>query len=195
MYSLLFILVWRRKVLFLCGSLLCLIGIWIWAIYYTTSLTRMNDKIMSVQELDARHEQIVAKYGFIGAEMDRDGVRFVRPTDRSPMPSNHQRNQDSSMRMRGRSFSSFFLNREAAKVLQSLESPSRDEIASRRDTQRHYQAANRQTQYEHELHRMVCEKWGGGGNSNAISNGRNKIFDFPGNTDCGRPGPKRTDGT
>lgn len=113
----------------------------------------MSDKIMTVQEFDARHEQIIAKYGFGPSEADRDGVRFVRPTDAS-VP-NVVRGQDSSMRLRQRSFSSFFSNKDAVKVLQSLESPSRDEIALRRDSQRQYQAASKRTQYEHELHRMV----------------------------------------
>lgn len=126
-----------------------------WAIYYTTSLTRMSDKIMSVQEFDTRHEPIIAKYGFVASEEDRDGVRFVRPTDNSMSAPNIVRSQESSMRLRERSFSSFFLNKDAVKVLQNLESPSRDEIAQHRDTQRQYQAASRQTQYEHELHRMV----------------------------------------
>lgn len=152
-------------------------------------MTRMSDKIMSVQEFDARHEQIISKYGFIASEADRDGVRFVRPTDSPLLRSNVLRNQDSSMRLRGRSFSTFFLNREAAKVLQSLESPSRDDIAQHRDTQRQYQAASRQTQYEHELHQMVC----------ILRNCREKFsrekddsnFLSVGNTDCDRSGTKR----
>lgn len=162
---------WRRKLLFLCGSLLCLIGIWIWAIYYTTSLTRMSDKVMKVREFDARHEQIITKYGFFGSELDRDGVRFLRPTDAAMSAPNVVRSPDSSMRLRGRSFSSFFLNKDAVKVLQNLESPSRDEIAQHRDAQRQYQAANRQTQYEHELHRMVCKLEG-----NFSANLINSIF-------------------
>lgn len=161
MYSLLFILLWRRKLLLLCGSFLCLIGIWIWAIYYTTTIARSNDKISTANDFSAsaQREHLLAKYGFVAS--DGDGVQFVRPTDYSGFSSqNIVRNRDSSLRLRERqrSFSSFFANKDAVKVLQNLESPSRDEIARRRDVQKLYQATNRQTQYERELHRMVWPK-------------------------------------
>lgn len=108
---------------------------------------------MTVQNFDAQHEQIIAKYGFSASDGDHDGVQFLRPTNSVP---NIIRSQDSSMRLRERSFSSFFLNKDAVKVLQNLDSPSREEIAHHRDAQRQHQvAASRQTQYEHELHRMV----------------------------------------
>lgn len=159
MYSILLIFVWRRKLLILLASLLCVIGIWAWTAFYHTgyntngtAFTFSNDginKILTVEEFDGAHERIIAKYGS-SSDAQENGVRFVRPTHQPPLV-------DSSLRLRERfkSFSSLFSNKDAEKVLQNLEQPSRDDIGRKKDAEHMHLAAERQSKYERELHRMV----------------------------------------
>lgn len=157
MYSIFLIFVWRRKLFILLGSLVFLIGVWAWTFYHAeynlngSSFSDGSNKILTVEEFDGARDRIIAKYGGASSEIQQDtGVRFVRPTYQAPLV-------DSSMRLRERfqSFSSLFSNKDAAKVLQNLEQPSRDEIGRRKDAEHIHLAAERQSQYERELHRMV----------------------------------------
>lgn len=159
MHSMFLVFVWRRKILILFVSLVFLIGVWAWAIYYTTShvasgsnsvfINDGSNKIMTVHEFDGARDRIIAKYG-VPYNQKPDGVRFVQPTDANV------RAGDSSMRLRDRfqSFSSFFLNKDAEKMLQNLDQPSRDEIGRRKSAEV-LSAAEKQGKYERELHRMV----------------------------------------
>lgn len=157
MYSIFLIFVWRRKLFILLGLLLFLIGVWAWTFHhseYNVNGSSFNDglnKILTVEEFDGAQDRIIAKYGESSESQQDAGVRFVRPTYQAPLV-------DSSMRLRERfqSFSSLFSNKDAAKVLQNLEQPSRDEIGSRKDAEHIHLAAERQSKYERELHRMVC---------------------------------------
>lgn len=160
MYSMFLVFVWRRKILVFVVSLFCLIGVWAWAIYYTTygtassntSSSYYNDdgnKILSVREFDGARERIIAKYGTSPDQKSQD-VQFMHPTER-----------DNSLRLRERfqSFSSFFLNKDADKILQNNDDSSREEMARRKsgpENDRSRLAAEKQAKYERELHRMVC---------------------------------------
>lgn len=153
------IFVWRRKLVILLSSLLCLIGIWAWTFYHTESsgpssfMFDGTNKILTVEEFDGARDRIIAKYG-----SPSDGVRFVRPTNQ-PLPPQI----DNSMRLRERfqSFSSLFSNKDAEKVLQNIEQPSRDDIGRRKDAEHMHLAAERQSKYERDLHRMVgCSIFG-----------------------------------
>lgn len=153
---------WRRKLFILICSLLFLIGIWAWAIYYTTYTSNgsSNDgtnKIMTVREFDGERDRIIAKYGIIGEHFERQEiVQFVKPTIQ---PKIYNRNADSSLRLRERfqSFSSFFLNKDAEKVLENFEVPLRNKSGHQKDAERLHFAAERQSQYERDLHRMVIK--------------------------------------
>lgn len=157
MYSIFLIFVWRRKLFILFGSLLFLIGVWAWTFYHAeyningSSFSDGSNKILTVKKFDGAQDHIIAKYGGSSEAQQDAGVRFVRPTYPAPYLV------DSSMRLRERfqSFSSLFSNKDAAKVLQNLEQPSRDEIARRKDAEHIHLAAERHSQYERELHRMV----------------------------------------
>lgn len=156
MYSVFLIFVWRRKLFISFGSLVFLIGIWAWTFYHAEynvngSFSDGSNKILTVEESDGAQDHVIAKYGGSSESQHDAGVRFVRPTYPAPYLV------DSSMRLRERfeSFSSLFSNKDAAKVLQNLEQPSRDEIGRRKDAEHIHLAAERQSQYETELHRMV----------------------------------------
>lgn len=149
MHSFVLLFVWRRKFLILFGSLLFLVGIWAWAIFYTAAATKTttedDHKILSVRDFDRERGSLLQRLGF-GREGDiTAGVKFVKPTG-----TYVDRNRDKHFKQ----FDSFLMDKEAKKVLQNLQMPSRDEIARRRDSDHLRNAAERQAHYEHELNRM-----------------------------------------
>lgn len=155
MYSIFLIFVWRRKLFILFGSFLVLIGVWAWTFYqaeYNVNGSSFSDgpnKILTVDEFDGVRDHIRAKYGG-SSESEQDAViRLVRPTYQAPPVD------ISSMRLRERfqSFSSLFSNKDAAKVLQNLDIG--DEFGQHKDAEHIHLAAEKQLQYERELHRMV----------------------------------------
>lgn len=132
-------------------ALLSFVGIWAWTFYYTTNnaigstLIFGNEdgsnKIQTVQELDAKYDAA------LNGQQQPDGVRFVQPP---------QRDDSRRLRERFQSFSSLFSNKDAEKVLQNVkdEKSGRDENRHANDDDKRM-AAERQSNYEKELHRMV----------------------------------------
>lgn len=159
MYSIFLIFVWRRKLFILLGSMLLLIGVWTWTFYHAeynvnvngSSFSDGSNKILTVEEFDGARDRIIAKYGRSPESQQDAGIRFVRPTYQAPLVDNSMR-----LRERFKSFSSLFSNKDAAKVLQNLEQLTPDESGGRKDAEHIRLAAERQSQYERELHRMVC---------------------------------------
>lgn len=156
MYSLFLIFVWRRKLLLLTCALFFLIGIWVWAILYSN--TSSDNKITSIEEFDNERERIVAKYGIalngLQDPIDDEGVKFIKPTHSlNGFNLNAENNKHDEYMDRFKSFME--KKKTAVDILKDLEVPSRDDIARRRETERLHFAAERQSNYEHELHRMV----------------------------------------
>lgn len=153
MYSLFLIFVWRRKVLLLSCALFFLIGIWVWAIFYSNTDDSSDNKMLSIEEFDNERERIIAKYGValngLQDPNDDEGVKFIKPTRSLHVESNkHDEYMDR--------FKSFMEKKKtAADILKDIDVPSRDDIARRRDAERLHFAVERQSNYEHELHRMV----------------------------------------
>lgn len=145
--------------LLLSCALFFLIGIWVWAILYSNADDTTDGKILSIENFDTERERIVAKYGIalngLQDAVGDDGVRFVKPTrsvsggvDGKPENLKHDEYFDR--------FKSFMEKKKTAvDILKDLEVPSRDDIARRKDAERLHFASERQSNYEHELHRMV----------------------------------------